>query len=149
MNDPGTFQDGASALWGCGLCGQQYVTQVDADRCAHRRDRIDYERPTEWWSARDEAILRGELAKLQSLPRPAYVERDRERLAYRPIVVLPRRVRVAREVGAWVALVGILALMLLLIWAAGDPPNDPPAPAVTPVTFALAAPTLVGSWSTP
>lgn len=81
--------------------------------------------PTEWWTARDQEILRGALAELAELPRPAYVERERDRMVYQPIV-LPRRRRWAREIGAWIVVVASAALILLLLSWAGERPAPAP-----------------------
>lgn len=140
------YQHPATGAWVC-PCGQEFVTQVNAENCAHLISRIDHERPTDWWSQNDEAILRGEVAKLSGLPRPAYMERDRHQLIYRPLVLGPRRRHlVAREFGAWVVLLGVIALMALIIWAAGDPPDDPGPVTVTPTTYGPQVPTG-GVWS--
>lgn len=63
----------------------------------------------EGWTETDEAILRGAMAELANLPRPLYTERELDRMVYRPIVV-PRRRRWAREIGAWIVVVGTVAL---------------------------------------
>jgi len=85
--------------------------------------------PTEWWTPADAEILRGAVAELEGLPRPAYVERERDRLAYRPIVVPePRRRRWAREIGAWIVVVASAALILLLLSWAGERPAPPICP---------------------
>lgn len=81
----------------------------------------------DWWTETDAEILRGAMEELDNLPRPAYIEPERDRLAYREIV-LPKRVRRAREIGAWIMLTGILAAVLLVASWLGEGPHDAPCP---------------------
>lgn len=80
------------------------------------------ERP-QWWTAEDEEILRGELAKLADLPRPAYMQRDMDSLRYTPIEAR-RRWRV-REWGAVVAFFAVLLLILVTMWLPERPAPSP------------------------
>jgi hypothetical protein len=94
---------------------------------------VDAEKPTEWWSPADEAILRGELAKL---PRPAYIERDHDRMIYRPVGrVRPRRRWIVEVIGVWIAVAGIAAGLVLLMGVAGPGEPAPNRSTVTPTTY--------------
>jgi len=88
----------------------------------------------EWWGADDEAALRAEVAKLYELDRPIYTERRMHRMVYEPIV-MPRRRRWGREIGAWLVIVAaFVAVILAVNWVAEGPPDDP-GPIVTPTTY--------------
>lgn len=114
------------AAWGSWMCPcgnlEPFPSLEAARRCDH-----PVHRPTSWWSEKDETILRGELAKLADLPRPAYLQRDMDRLAYSPITISSRR-RWAREIGAWITIAGI-ALGIMLLLAVG---GERPMPSVCP-----------------
>lgn len=78
----------------------------------------------DWWSAQDEEILRGELAKLANLPRPC-IEREKERLVYVPITNVRQPKRWVREIGAWIVLAGIALGAVLLLSVGGERPMPP------------------------
>lgn len=85
------------------------------------------ERPA-WWTEEDEAILRGETAKLAELRRPIYTERSPDDLEYHPLAVRrSARIQFAMVLAAWFALV--LAMIWLSVTTAG---RDDPGPYVTP-----------------
>lgn len=81
----------------------------------------DHDRP-DWWTEQDDAILRGELAKLADLPRPAGLP---QRTPAVPAYVPPRPSR-AREIGALVIVVA--AMIGLLLFAFAPDPGPAPAP---------------------
>lgn len=121
--------------WVC-PCGQQFATDFEARLCEHPATRgklpaafTGHVPPTEWWTPHDEEILAGELAALSGLPRPAYIERDRDRLVYRPVYVpLPFWRRAGREIGAWIFIVGVALGIILLLSVGGEQTAPPPCP---------------------
>jgi hypothetical protein len=80
----------------------------------------------EWWTEEDQQILSGALAELANMPRPAYIERDHDRLVYTPITLPKSWGRRGREIGAWIVLVATCAAVLLLASWAGEKPAPPP-----------------------
>lgn len=91
----------------------------------------------EWWTAEDDAVLAGELAKLENLPRPAYIERRMHELTYVPISSV-------RQPRSWMPLVvAVVLLCLLLIGlliAVVPSPAAGPRPVVTPSTYGWPGP---------
>jgi hypothetical protein len=67
----------------------------------------------EWWTAEDEVILRGELAKLAELPPPMYVERRMHEMVYMPITD-QRQPRSFLAFGAAMVLACLLVIALLI-----------------------------------
>lgn len=87
----------------------------------------DHDHP-EWWTARDDAILAGELAKLDKLPRVALPQRvpaEPER-RFQPDTRPPWRLL------ALLAVVLLSVVLLALVLAA---PLSGPAPASVPTTY--------------
>lgn len=82
----------------------------------------------EWWTEADDAVLRGELAKLAELPRPLYVERAHNRLVYLPITE-QRHPRSWFAFGVALVLVGLLmlAMMIALVPSPNAAPSCAPA----------------------
>lgn len=87
----------------------------------------------EWWGPADEAILRGELAKLADLPRPAVLPTRTPAVPATPAAVdgPPWRMLVALVVALCVVLLGVLVAAA---------PSSGPAPVVPPTTYGAPGP---------
>lgn len=111
--------------WLC-ACGDEWPTRLRAMACVRcAANQPNPEPPTPWWTDNDDVILRGELAKLTSLPHPLYMEREKGRLVYVPISNVKRPGRAWREIGAWIVLLGIALGAILLLSVGGEQPMPP------------------------